>query len=161
MIRKQGAEQVIEMLTAKLDENMVVPLDDVSWEDAGNELRWAILAKLASGRPIRKGVLINLFEKVWRLKQPAEFYKAEKNILLVKFSNNEDQEKLLQGGPWTLEGEAILFQKWELGMTGDAFDNTRINTWIHVQGLPYEPRRTDFAKKLRKLCWAGEKDYKE
>lgn len=31
----------------------------------------------------------------------------------------------MDGGPWTMEGEAIMFQKWELGMTCEDFVNTK------------------------------------
>lgn len=91
---------------------MVVSLDEVNWEEAGSELHWAVLVQLASGKPVRKGALVEVFEKVWKLKQEAKFFHVEKNTLLMQFKNKEDQERVLDGGPWTLEGDTILFQKW-------------------------------------------------
>lgn len=71
----------------QLDGKVVVSLDEVKWEEAENELKWDILVNLASGKSIQKLALTDVFEKVWKLKQQAEFYKVEKNILLVKFGN--------------------------------------------------------------------------
>lgn len=88
-------ERELEMLSTKLDGKMVA--DEVNWEEAGNELKWAILVKLATGKPIRKGVLVDVLRKVWKLRQDAEFFKVEKNLLLVKFENKEDKEKVLDG----------------------------------------------------------------
>lgn len=59
-------------------EELSTPLDEVNWEEAGNDLTWTVLVKLASGKPIRKVALVEVFEKVWKLKQAAEFYKVEK-----------------------------------------------------------------------------------
>lgn len=140
-----GTEDEFEGLTTKLYDKVVVSLDEVSWEDAGSELKWAVLAKLSSGRPFRKNQLVDIFRKVWKLRDEAELFTVERNIMLVKLTNKEDHDKVLDGGPWMVEGEAILLQKWELGVTGDDFRNTNINIWIHIHGLPYELRRQDYA----------------
>lgn len=102
-----GTENEMESLSTKLDDKVVVSLDDINWKDAGSELQWAVLAKLASGRPIRKGQLVDVFWNVWKLREEAEFCKDEWNILLVKFGNKGDQNKVLDGGPLMVEGEAI------------------------------------------------------
>lgn len=142
----------LDMLSSKMVGKMVVSLDEVNWEDVGKELKWAILVKLASGRLIRKGMLVDVFRKVWKFKEDAEFFEVEKNLMLVKFRNHEDQVRVMNGGPWMVEGEAILMRKWEIGMTGEDFDSTKINIWIHIHGVPYELRKTDIAAGFAKYA---------
>lgn len=98
----------MEQLTIKLDGKVVVSLDEVNWEEARYELQWAILVKLASGKPIRKAALVDVFEKVWKLKQSTEFYKVEK-----KHTTGEvyEQGGSGEGASWSLEGEGILLQR--------------------------------------------------
>lgn len=127
-------ETDVERIATKLNSKVVMSLDDVNWEEAGEALKWAILVKLSSGKFIRKAMTVDVFRKLWKLNQEPTYFKVEKNLLLIKFSNMEDQEKVLSGGPWMLEGEAVLMQKWELGMTGDDFESRKINIWIHLHG---------------------------
>lgn len=87
------------------------------------------------------------------MKQPAAFFKVEKDVLLAQLSNKEDQTKVLKEGPWSLEGDAIILQKWEHGMTGEDFINTKINIWVHIHGLPFELRRPEFAERF--AAYAG------
>lgn len=72
------SEKAMEEIRTQLEGKMVVSLVEVNWEKAENELKWAILVKLASAKPIRKLALIDVFEKVWKLRKPTEFYKVEK-----------------------------------------------------------------------------------
>lgn len=132
----EDTEQNVDTLASKLDDKMVVSLDEINWEEASKGLEWAVLLKFATGRPIRKGMMVDVFQKIWKLRMDAEFLKVEKNILLVKLWSREDQQEVLDGGPWMVEGEAILLQKWEIDMTGDDFVSTHINIWIHMYGLP-------------------------
>lgn len=74
--------------------------------------------------------------------------------MLINFGTQEDLNKVMDGGPWMIEGEAILMQRWEIGMTGDDFVNAKINIWIHIHGLPYELRRSEIAVGFAK--YAGE-----
>lgn len=61
--------------------------------------------------------MVDVFEKVRKLDKPAEFHKVEKNVMLVKFMSSEDIERVMDGGPWSLDGNGILLQRWESGMT--------------------------------------------
>lgn len=57
---------------------MVVSLDHVNWEDADTNLKWAVLVKLASGRPIQKEAMEETFGRVWQLSEAAVFQKVER-----------------------------------------------------------------------------------
>lgn len=146
--KAKDLENDVETITSKLETKIVVDLDHVDWEDAGKDLQWAVLLKLASGKPFPKSKMVAVLDKVWKLTGHASYHKVERNLLLVNFSSKEDQEKVLSGGPWTLEGSAILIQKWETGMNEDDFVNTTISIWVHIHRLPFELRKTEFAKNL-------------
>lgn len=95
------------------------------------------LNKMASRKPIRKNQLVLILEKVWKLQHPADYYKVDKNVMLVKLGNKLDQDKVLEKGPWSMEEDVFLVQRWKPGITGDDFVNSKINIWVHVHGLPY------------------------
>lgn len=49
-------------------------------------------------------------------------------------------------GPWSMEGIAIIMQKWEPGMTKEDFTITKI--LFHIHRMPFELRRPEFARSL-------------
>lgn len=128
----------VDEISTMMEDKVTVSLDDINWSEAAKELENSVLLKLANNRIIQKKQVVDILNKVWKLTEPAIFYKIEKTILLVKLASKDDQEKVLKGGPWSVEGTAILLQKWEPDMTEDDFDNTRINSWVHLYGLPFE-----------------------
>lgn len=74
----------------------------------------------------------------------------------MKLENNEDQDKVMDGGPCIVEGEAVLLQRWEVGMTDEDFINTKINIWIRIHGLPYE-LKVGICRWLCTICRGGKK----
>lgn len=55
--------------------------------------------------------------------KPAQFHKVEEKCNACVFGGL--RERVMDEGPWSLEGNTIVLQRWELGMTGDDFDNTK------------------------------------
>lgn len=51
-VGKEGMEKEVEILASKMKKKVVVSLDHINWEHATTDLKWAILVKLASGKPI-------------------------------------------------------------------------------------------------------------
>lgn len=90
-------------------------------------MKWAILLKFSYGRPIHKNPVEEILNKNWKISNPAIFYKMERNLLTANFITKDDQDRVLNGGPWSFGGNTILMQKWETGMMEDDFDNTKIN----------------------------------
>lgn len=131
---------------------VVVSLDRINWDEATNNLQWAILLRLASGKPIQKDAIENTFNRIWRLNEATSFQKVERDTLLVTFKSREDQERVLVWGPWTFEGTALLLQKWEAGMSDEDFECTSLNIWVQLHKLPYEFRRKECALALASLA---------
>lgn len=149
----QNIEEELDALSSKMDDKVVVSLDHINWEDAANDIKWAVLLKLATGRPLQKKSVEEALRKVWRLKdQSTTFLKVEKNTLLINFTSSVDQQRVPKGGPWSFEGVAILLQKWEPGMIGEDFECKTINIWVQLQRLPYELRSFHKAKSLAELA---------
>lgn len=135
----------------KMDGKLVVFVDNINWEEAGKYLKWANLLKLASERTIHKENIENVMGRVWKLDEPATFWKVERYTLLVNFKSQKDRTKVLEGGQRSFEGGAILLQKWELRMIEEDFNNTKISIWVHLYRLSFELRSQKFAKELAEL----------
>lgn len=135
-------------ISSRMEDKMVVSIDEINWVEAAKELENSVLLKLANNRMIQKKQLVDVLNKIWKLKGSVKFYKVEKTIMLATLASKDDQNKVLEGGPWSVEGTAILCQKWEPGMTGEDFVKTKINVWAHLYGLRFELRNIPAAIKI-------------
>lgn len=135
-----GMESEVDLLSGKMEEKIIVSLDAINWEESAKDFEKAVLLKMTNNRPIQKGQLADVINKVWKLSSSVTFYKVERSILLVNLGYKKDQDKILEGRSWSVEGMAILIQKWESGMTGEAFNCKKINVWTQLYGLPFELR---------------------
>lgn len=149
---RNDVETNVDMLLSKLQKKMVVSLDHVCWEEVAVNLKWAVLVKLASGRPLQKEGMEETFGKVWQSSKPALFQRVERDSLLISFKVQEDQRRVLEGGPWTYEGSVLLMQRWKPGMNGEDFECFKFNIWVHIHNLPFELRSQSFAMELAKLA---------
>lgn len=82
---KRNIEEELEDLASRMNEKVVVSVDHINWEEAAKDLKWAILIKLASGRPNQKQTMEDVLSRVWKLSGPATFLKVEKDTILVNF----------------------------------------------------------------------------
>lgn len=138
----------INSLASKFENKVVVSLDSINWEEAGKNVEWAVLLKFASGRAIPQKPIDDILNNVWKLPSNGDFYKVDWNLLLVNFKSEDDQLKVLNGGPWSFNGNAIVLQKWEKGMMEEDFENTKINIWVQVRRLPFEFRNYTYGSML-------------
>lgn len=54
MERGRVEDNGVENLVSSMWDKMVVSIDRVNWEEAGQNLKWAILLRLASGKVVQK-----------------------------------------------------------------------------------------------------------
>lgn len=156
MASSDSEEQIkdvcIDSIASKLQGKVVISVDTIDWEDAGKNLKNAVLFRLSLGRSIPKKPLEDILVRAWRLEKPCKFWKVDRDYLLVNFDSEKDQVTVLDGGPWCFEGSALLMQKWVPGMTEEDFDNTKLNVWVQVRRLPFEFRCHKFAKGIAKCA---------
>lgn len=85
--------------------------------------------------------LIDVLSAIWKLSEPPSFQRVENNILLVNLVSEADRNRIIEGGPWSFEGEALIMQKWNPGMTADDFDSTKISIFVQLTRPPFELRK--------------------
>lgn len=62
-----------EELAHHVGGKMTISLRDRSWKEAGQNLEYDILLKLASGKSLKKKALIEVLTDVWKVSQPPSF----------------------------------------------------------------------------------------
>lgn len=106
----------------------------MNWAEADKELQWAILIKMASGKPIRKRALVDVLEKVWKLKEPTTFSKVVKDVLSSAVDEQRRSSDDPRGGSMIVGRRRNFSPKVGPIITGEDFDNTKINIWFMLMG---------------------------
>ncbi|KAK4389692.1 hypothetical protein Sango_2306200 [Sesamum angolense] len=55
-----------------------------------------------------------------------------------RFKNRVAMEDIIEGGPWLIQGQPIVLQCWEQGMSLRRQKHTRIPVWVRLKHLPME-----------------------
>lgn len=143
-----NSPDAVDALANRLKGRMRISLKGSSWDEAGQDLEHAVLLRRASGKAFKKKILIEILNGIWKVEDQPTFRKAENNTLLINFKSEKDKEKVLTGGPWSFEGEALVLQEWEEGMTAEDFSNTKINIFVQLFGLPFKMRKDIAAREV-------------
>lgn len=47
-----------------------------------------------------------------------------------KFQTDFELDRVLRGGPWTFDNQALLFRKWQKGMTASNVKFDSLSLWV-------------------------------
>ncbi|KAL0444889.1 UNVERIFIED_CONTAM: hypothetical protein Slati_2211600 [Sesamum latifolium] len=59
-------------------------------------------------------------------------------FFFIQFKTVVAMEEVLEGGPWLFQGQPIVLQRWEPGMTLRKRSHTQVPIWIKLRHLPVE-----------------------
>ncbi|KAL0293094.1 UNVERIFIED_CONTAM: hypothetical protein Sradi_6956000 [Sesamum radiatum] len=59
-------------------------------------------------------------------------------FFFFRFKNKAAMENVIEGGPWLVQGQPIVLQCWEPGMSLRRQKHTRIPVWVRLKHLPME-----------------------
>ncbi|KAL0295692.1 UNVERIFIED_CONTAM: hypothetical protein Sangu_3189100 [Sesamum angustifolium] len=59
-------------------------------------------------------------------------------IFFFRFCTRFAMEEVIEGGPWLFQGQPIVLQVWEQGMSLRRQQHTQIPVWIRLKHLPME-----------------------
>ncbi|KAL0287711.1 UNVERIFIED_CONTAM: hypothetical protein Sradi_7118100 [Sesamum radiatum] len=59
-------------------------------------------------------------------------------FFFFQFTSTAAMEEVIEGGPWLFQGQPIVLQRWEPGMSLRKQKHTQIPVWIRLKHLPME-----------------------
>ncbi|KAL0295718.1 UNVERIFIED_CONTAM: hypothetical protein Sangu_3187700 [Sesamum angustifolium] len=63
---------------------------------------------------------------------------TENGFFFFQFNTTAAMEEVIEGGPWLFQGQPIVLQRWEPGMSLRKQKHTQIPVWIRLKHLPME-----------------------
>lgn len=108
-------------------------------EKAAEELvNTGLVGKLFSDRVINKNVIKAIILKAWRTSKSVQIVDLKENIFLFKFACEGDKKRILELGPWNIEGFPLILKMWHQNLSVEDMDFSSIPIWIQVHNLPIE-----------------------
>lgn len=118
-------------------------------EEAMNTpVKWMAIARYYSGQEFKTWILFSELSKVWGQSQPVPVRELRDNRFLVEFDSEWLWRKVVHGGPWTFQGDAVIFVDYD-GMK--RFSEVVIDSlplWIRFYDVPTGMMSDRFMSKL-------------
>ena len=70
------------------------------------------MGKLLLDRLINKNVIKAIIFKAWRTSKSVQIVDLKENIFLFKFACEGDKKRIVELGPWNIEGFPLILKMW-------------------------------------------------
>lgn len=60
------------------------------------------------------------------------------NLFQFKFKSDFELERVLKGGPWTFDNQALMLRRWQPGMTAANVKFDSVALWIQIWDAPFD-----------------------
>ena len=102
--------------------NCVVPVNQL---DSANEkvvvelFNTRLVGKLLVDRSVNKNMVRAITLKAWRTSRGVQIINLKENIFLFKFASEGDRRRILELGPWNIEGYPLILKHWNQNQTAE------------------------------------------
>ena len=110
-----------------------------------------LVGKLLADRSVNKNVVRAIILKAWRTNRGVQIIDLKENIFLFKFAIKGDRRRILELGPWNIEGYPLILKHWNKKQTAEDVDFSSLQIWVQIHGLPIEYMSKENAEKIGAL----------
>ncbi|XP_030970768.1 uncharacterized protein LOC115991172 [Quercus lobata] len=110
-----------------------------------------LVGKLLADRNINKNAVKAIILKVWRTSKGVQIVDLKENIFVFKFACEGDKKRILELGPWNIEGFPLILKQWHQNMSVDDLDFSSIPLWVQIHGLHIEYMSKENAEEIGAL----------
>ena len=89
-----------------------------------------LVGKLLVDRSVNKNVVRAITLKAWRTSRGVQIINLKENIFLFKFASEGDRRRILELGPWNIEGYPLILKHWNQNQTAKDVDFSSLQIWV-------------------------------
>ena len=134
-------DELVEALNAETNKIIVSgkSLKLKASEKAVEELyNTGLVGKLLADKSINKNAVKAIILKAWRTSRGLQIVDLRENIFLFKFACEGDKRRIVELGPWNIEGFPLILKQWNQNMVVEDLDFSSLPIWIQIHNLPIE-----------------------
>ncbi|CAM9000682.1 unnamed protein product [Rhodiola kirilowii] len=151
-------ESEVEILSDRIEGELAVSVRKEVRQRAEEAYRWAVVLRLSTEKAFNAPALMDAMTAAWKMKNCPLYREMFGNRIVVKLRNEEEQNRILEGGPWTFMGWAVLVEKWIQGKTPLDYISMKLRIWIQIHNFPMELREGSAPCELAELAGRVVKD---
>ena len=120
------------------DEEEVIEVSDEGRQEEIESCAQSLLGKFLTCRPFNKNAATNTVKKAWGLEAGVQILEVGSNLFQFKFQTEFEMERVMRGGPWTFDNQALMLCKWQKGMTARNVKFDSIPMWVQIWDAPFD-----------------------
>ena len=107
----------LENMKLTTEEEEVIVVFDEERKDEIESCKQSLIGKFLTCKPFNKRAAYNTIKKAWGLHDGVQIIEVGPNLFQFKFHTEFELERVLKGGPWSFDNQALMLRRWQKGMT--------------------------------------------
>jgi hypothetical protein len=103
-------------------------------EELSLPYKGCLIVKLL-GKSIGYNMMKTRLERVWKLNGGFDLMEVENSFFMVKFDEEEDKNKVINGGPWMIFDHYLAFRQWSPNFNAATATIDKTMAWIRIPSL--------------------------
>lgn len=134
------ADEVINSMSdMKLttEEEEVIAVFDEGQKEEIESCAQSLVGKFMACKPFNERVVQYTLKKAWGLEEGVQIVEVGANLFQFKFKTEFDMERILRGGPWSFDNQALMLRNWQKDMTTANVKFEAASLWVQIWGAPF------------------------
>lgn len=120
------------------DEEEVIAISDEGRREEIESCSLSLIGKLLTSKPFNKRAALTSLRKAWGLEEGLQIVEVGSNLFQFKFHEEFDMERVVCGGPWSFDNQALMLRRWQKGMTARNVKFEHVSLWVQIWGAPFD-----------------------
>ncbi|XP_019234876.1 PREDICTED: uncharacterized protein At4g02000-like [Nicotiana attenuata] len=126
-----------EFIRGTYEDDTFIPISTTDEERLYEPWKYSVIIKLF-GRRIAHHLLKNKLIEIWKPTEELPIIDLGSDFFLIKFQQEENMLKALQGGPWFILNHFLSVRKWEPKFIASSTQLIYSAIWVRLPELPTE-----------------------
>ena len=128
----------LENMKLTTEEEEVIVVSDEERRDEIESCAQSLIGKFLTCKPFNKRAAYNTLKKVWGLHNGIQIMEVGPNLFQFKFHTEFDMERVLKGGPWSFDNQALMLRRWQKVMIAKNVKFESVSLWFQIWGAPFD-----------------------
>jgi hypothetical protein len=134
--KEKAIHDMLEHLVLRDDELEDVKIGADQVKEFKKEARWMAIAKVHTTRSFSADALFAKMRAIWNLSRDPACREAGENLFIFQMFCLGDWKKVVQQGPWTFRGWAVLIEDYDGCVDPEQVQFGGLYTWAQIHGIP-------------------------
>ncbi|TXG73161.1 hypothetical protein EZV62_001740 [Acer yangbiense] len=130
-------ERLCSALSIQELEGPVNSLDEGMKNIRERKLAFCLVGKVMTKVLVNKEAFIKVFTTIWKVSEWVDIEWVEGNIFTFQFFNMEDQNRIINGGPWNFDKVVVVLKMMPLDGDITNLKFNKVEFWIQVHKIPH------------------------